>query len=160
MIPKPSADYMKGRPKKDIFPIKTQKLVLNQIREYILNNLPPNTQIYRKRIFGSLAKGTFGKYKGKHDSRKFSDVDVLFVVDDNFLPPKKWKIQFNCVDKVWVVYDVAEIPIVIKDETIPVLIQYIILTKTFASKPETILSAESWGIPLKRFFSKNKFIPL
>jgi predicted nucleotidyltransferase len=160
MTEKPSADYMKGRPPKEIFPIKKQKLILSQVKKYIANNLPPKTKIHRKRIFGSFAKGTFGKYKRKHDRRKFSDIDILFVVDDNFKPPKKWKVHFECVKKVWVVYDLEEVPVKIKEETIPVLVQYIILTKTFASKPETIASAESWGIPLKRSSSKNKFIPL
>lgn len=160
MTEKPSADYMKGRPVKDIFPIEKQKFILNQIKKYISNNLPPNTKLHKKRIFGSFAKGTFGKYQKKYDGHQFSDIDILFVVDDDFKPPKKWKVHFNCVDKVWVVYDLAEVPIKTKDETVPVVVQYIILTKTFASKPETIVRAESWGIPLKRSSSKNKFMRL
>jgi len=160
MIPKPSANYMKGRPTKDIFPIEKQKFILNKIKKYVFNNLPPNTKLYRKRIFGSFAKGTFGKYQRKYGGHQYSDIDILFVVDDNFKPPKKWKVHFNCVKKVWMVYDLAEVPIKTKDEIVPVVVQYIVLTKTFASKPETIASAESWGIPLKRSSSKNKFISL
>ena len=160
MIPKPSDNYMKDRPPKNIFPIEKRMLILDQMKKYIFDHLPLNTKLYRKRIFGSLAKGTFGKYTQKFKGREFSDVDVLFVVDDNFKPPRKWKVHFECVKKFWVVYDVAVVPVVTEDETVFVDVQYIILTKTFASKPETIVSAESWGIPLKRSFSKNKFISL
>jgi len=160
MKAKPSADFMKGRPSKHIFSIKKQKLILNKIKKYISDNLPPNTKLYRKRLFGSLAKGTFGKYDGKYKGREFSDVDILFVVDDNFKPLKKWKVHFNCVDKVWVVYDVAEVPVKTEDETVLVLVQYIILTKTYSEKPDTIDNAEQWGIPLKKSSSKNKFIDL
>jgi len=156
----PSENYMEGRPPKNIFPIKKQMLILGQIEKFIYGYLPPNTKFYRKRLFGSLAQGTFGKYNGKFKGREFSDVDVLFVVDDNFKPPKKWKVQFECVKKVWVVYDVAEVPIETEDETVLVEVQYIILTKTFASKSETIVNAEKWGIPLRRSSTKNKFISL
>lgn len=160
MTEKPSQDYMKERPTKNIFPIKKQKFIFSEIKTFILDNLPANTKFYRKRLFGSLAKGTFGKYEGKWKGREFSDVDVLFVVDDHFKPPKKWKIHFTAEKKVWVVYNIAVVPIVTEDETVFVDVQYIILTKTFASKPKTITRAEKWGIPLKRFFSKNKFISL
>jgi predicted nucleotidyltransferase len=160
MAQEPSENYMEGRPPKNIFPIKKQMLILGQIKKFIRENLPPNTKFYRKRLFGSLAKGTFGKYNEKFKGRKYSDVDILFVVDDNFKPPKKWKVHFECVKKVWVVYDVAEVPIETEDETVPVEVQYIILTKTFANKLETIVSAEKWGIPLGRSSTKNKFKPL
>ncbi|MBT3298273.1 hypothetical protein HN385_05080 [archaeon] len=160
MAEKPSIDYAKERPPKNIFPIEKQMLVLGQIKNYIYHNLPPNTKFHRKRIFGSLAKGTFGKYERKWKGRKFSDVDVLFVVDDNFRPPPKWKVHFKAETKVWVVYDVDVVPIATEDETVFVDVQYIILTKTFASKPETIARAEEWGIPLNKFLSKNKFIHL
>jgi len=160
MAEKPSADYTKERPPKNIFPIEKQMLILGQIKKFIYDNLPPNTKFYRKRLFGSLAKGTFGKYEGKWKGREFSDVDVLFVVDDDFRPPRKWKVHFTAEKKVWVVYDVDVVPVSTEDETVFVDVQYIILTKTFASQPETIARTEKWGIPLKRIFSQNKFIRL
>ncbi len=157
---KPSEDYTKERPPKTIFPIKKQKLIMSHIKEYIANNLPPNTKLYKKRLFGSLAKGTFGKYDGKWKGREFSDVDVLFVVDDDFKPLKTWKVHFTAEKKVWVVYDIAQVPVSTEDEVVIIDVQYIVLTKSFAKKGETVARAESWGIPLKRFFSKNKFISL
>jgi predicted nucleotidyltransferase len=157
---KPSADYSKERPPKNIFPIKKQKFILSHIKKYISENPPPNTNLYKKRIFGSIAKGTFGKYDSKWKGREFSDVDVLFVVDDDFKPPKNWKVHFTAEKKVWVVYDVATVPILTEDETVFVDVQYIILTESFAKKGETIARAESWGIPLKKFFSKNKHLSL
>ncbi len=160
MTEKPSLDYMKERPQKNIFPIKKQMLILGQIKKFVLNNLPKNTKLYRKRLFGSLAKGTFGKYEGKWKGREFSDVDVLLVVDDNFRPPRKWKIHFKPKEGPMRVYDIEVVPIATNDETVFVDVQYIIIPKTYASKPETIASAESWGIPLKKNFSKNKFISL
>ena len=59
-----------------------------------MSNLP-DTNIYLARMFGSLVKGTFGKYQGKWKGREFSDVDVLFVVKDGFNAPKSWKIHFK-----------------------------------------------------------------
>ena len=75
-------------------------------------------------------------------------------------PPKNWKVHFTAEKKVWVVYDVATVPILTEDETVFVDVQYIILTESFAKKGETIARAESWGIPLKKFFSKNKHLSL
>jgi hypothetical protein len=155
-----SEDYMKERPPKNIFPIEKQMLVLGQIKRFILSNLPENTKFYRKRLFGSLAKGTFGKYEGKWKGREFSDVDVLFVVDDDFEPNPKWKVHFEAERKVWVVYDVKVVPVTTDDEIVFVDVQYVILTKTFASEPETIVKVEKWGIPLKRILSKHRYISL
>ena len=160
MAEKPSEDYMKERPPKDIFPTKKQKLILSQIKKFIYDNLPQNTKLHKIRLFGSLAKGTFGKYKGKWKGREFSDIDVLFIVDDNFKPPKKWKIHFKPKDGPMRVYDIATIPVATEDETVFVEVQYIILPKTYATEPETIAKAEQWGIPLKSFFSKHRFIKL
>lgn len=160
MAEKPSNDYMKERPRKDIFSAAQQKLILTQIKKFIYNNLPPNTKLYKIRLFGSLAKGTFGKYAGKWKGREFSDVDVLFVVDDDFKPPRKWRIHFKPKDGLMRVYNVKTVPVATEDETVLVDVQYVILPKTYARKPETIAMAEQWGIPLKRFFSKHRFINL
>ena len=94
MTEEPSADYMKDRPPKTVFPIEKQMLILGQMKRYIFDHLPPKTKFYRKRLFGSLAKGTFGKYTRKFKGREFSDVDVLFVVDDDFKPPRRSKVHF------------------------------------------------------------------
>jgi len=80
MSEEPSKDYLKGRPLKKVFSIEKQIFILNQIKKWTHNNLPPNTNFYRKRIFGSLAQVTFGKYASKFKNREFSDVDILFVL--------------------------------------------------------------------------------
>ncbi len=156
----PSEDYMKGRPPKMVFPLKKQMLILGQIKRFIYDNLPPNTKLYRKRLFGSLAKGKFGKYDGKWKGREFSDVDVLFVVDDDFRPPGRWKLHFKPEEGPMRVYDVAVVPAETEDEVVMVDLQYVILPKTYASLPATVAMAEKWGIPLKKFGSKHKFIRL
>lgn len=158
MLEEPSKSYMKGRPPKTIFSIEKQTMVQNQIKKWLRNNLPPNTEFYRKRIFGSLAKGTFGKYTSEYKERLYSDVDVLFVVDDNFKAPKKWKVQFEYIKNVWIVYDRDIIPIKMENEKIPLLIQFIVIKKSFAAKFVALEDAEKWGIPLKRNTTKNKYI--
>ena len=160
MTREPSLDYTKDRPVKTIFKAKKQKTILKEVRKFIYNNLPKNTKLHKKRLFGSLAKGSFGKYEKKWKNREYSDVDVLFVVDDTFIPPSSWKVHFTAEEKVWVVYNVAIIKVKNNDEIIPIDLQYIVLTKTFANEPTNIARAESWGIPLKKFFSKNKYISL
>jgi predicted nucleotidyltransferase len=160
MAGQPSKNFMDGRPPKLIFSKSKQSYILAQIKQWIANNLPPNTALYEKRIFGSLAKGTFGKYQTEFKGRKFSDVDILFVVDDDFSPPKEWKVHFECVKDVWVVYDVAIVPIDTEDETVFVEVQYIILKKTYSENIKTITEAEKWGIPLMKSDTKNKYISL
>ena len=146
-------------PPKIIFSKSKQNFILKQIKEWVFNNLPPDIFLYQKKIFGSMAKGLFGKYQTKFKGRLYSDIDILFVVDDDFIPPKNWKIQFECVKDVWVVYDVAVVPIKIDDEIIFVEIQFIILKKSYSQKTKTIEEAEKWGIPLKKD-TKNKYICL
>ncbi len=153
-------DYMKERPPKTIFPIEKQMMILDQIKEYVYDHLLQKTKIHRMRLFGSLAKGTFGKYDGTWKGRKYSDVDVLFVVDDNFIVPREWKIHFEPKGKEWIVYDIATVPVTTIDETAFVEVQYIVVPISSARKLETIALAEKWGIPLKRFLSKHKFIRL
>lgn len=156
----PSDNYMHERPHKNIFSLEKQTFILDEMKKWINNNLPQKTSIYKKRIFGSSAQAKFGKYEAKIKGREYSDIDILFVVDDNFNPPKEWTVQFECVKDVWIVYDVAIVPVKTVDETISVEVQFIVLKKTFAEKPETIKEAEKWGIPLRDIDTKNKFISL
>ena len=155
----PSNNFMNERPPKIIFSKSKQNFILKCIKKWVMNNLPQNTFLYEKKIFGSMAKGLFGKYQTKFKGRLFSDIDILFVVDDDFLPPSNWKIQFECVKDVWVVYDVAIVPIKTDNEIIFVEIQFIILKKTYSQKIKTIEEAEKWGIPLKKD-TNNKYISL
>lgn len=143
---------MRERPKKTIFPKSKQKTILKEVQKFISENLPPS-KIYQKKLFGSLAKGTFGKYEKPWKNRTFSDVDVLFVVEDNFKPPKKWKLHFKPEDGLMRVYEIATISI----EDVKVDVQYIIFPKTYASLKKTKDFAEKWGIPLKKD-SKHKFL--
>ena len=153
-------EYMKERPHKDVFSDEKQALILREMKKFIYANLPAGTRLHLKRLFGSLAKGTFGKYKGIWKGREFSDVDILFVVDDDFRVPRKWKVHFVAKKRDWVVYNVAVVPIEAFGETVLVDVQYIVIRKTFASLEENIVRAEKWGIPLRRKLSKNKYLSL
>ena len=152
---------MKERPPKIVFPKDKQQKIFHEVVAYIKQHLPLDTTLYRARLFGSIAKGSFGKYQGKWKGREFSDVDVVFIVDDNFLAPKTWKVHFNKPKvKSYVVYNIAVVPVICEDEVVNVDLQYMIIPKSLAKTPEVIAFAESWGVPLKRFFSKNPFITL
>tara|TARA_Y100000310_G_scaffold329356_1_gene399030 strand:+ start:1162 stop:1650 length:489 start_codon:yes stop_codon:yes gene_type:complete len=151
--------YMKERPKKKVFSKAKQKIVLREIKKYINKNLPPKTKLYRKRLFRSLAKGKYGKYiNGTWKGRKYSDVDVLFVVDDNFKAPKKWKFHFQPEDDPSIVYNVADVPIKVEDEEVIVELQYFIVPISYARIKKNCENADPWGVPLMRTGSKNTYI--
>ena len=151
--------YMKERPKKEIFSKERQKIILREIKKYINNHLPPKTKLYKKRLFGSLAKGKFGKYiNGKWKGRTFSDIDVLFVVDDNFKAPKEWQFHFQPKNDPSIVYNIANVPIKIKDEEIIIQLQYFIVPISHAKIRDNCLKSDPWGVPLLRSRSKNPFI--
>jgi hypothetical protein len=87
-------------------------------------------------------------------------VDVLFVVDDDFVAPAGWKVHFIAKENDWIVYNVKEVPIKVGKEVVLVLVQYMIVKRSYAKTPLAVAEGEKWGVPLKRFFSKHKYITL
>jgi hypothetical protein len=147
--------FKKG-PSKKIFTKGQQRLVLKEVKKYVCANLP-KTKIYMKRIFGSLATGKFGKYERKFKRRYYSDVDILFVVSDNFKSSKKWKLEFKPNDILGKVYRRDVVNVEIGKSIITIDMDYAILPITYTKKPGVMEFYESIGFPLRRK-SKNKFI--
>jgi|SRR3989338_5080090 len=147
--------YMKERPKKTIFSKNEQKKIFRKMKSFVLKDLLPNPKINKIIIFGSMAKGTLGKYEASHKSRKvsrfYSDIDILLMVEDNFEIHKKWKPHFSCQS-----YDVFNI--IKMDKKIP--IQYMVCRKSKYGKKKHQKSAEIWGVPLLLNKSKHKYIVL
>jgi len=155
--------HIKGRPAKEVFPKSVQRMVLKEVRKYVKGNLP-KTKIYMARIFGSLAKGTFGRYKKKLSKRgkkrRFSDVDVLFVVSDNYKAPRKWPIHFNPPDNPGCVYRPKILKIRTSEGLVYTHVEYIVMPIGYYRKKGTISRFEKMGMPLRRRGSKNKFLKL
>ena len=66
-------------------------------REFAIGNLLPNPKINKIMLFGSLAKGTFGKYEKPFHGRKYSDVDVLLFVKDDYKIPRIGSLILNAI---------------------------------------------------------------
>ena len=153
-----SDDFMKSKPDRVIFSSQDRERVLFSVKQWFAQEKLP-TRLYKKRIFGSLAKKYFGEYVAPVNGKKFSDVDILLIVDDDFTPLPHWKIQFDYIPDLWVVYDAEVILVDLGTRKIEVELQFIVIKKSFSEKKETITDAEEWGIPLSKE-TQNTFIEL
>ena len=81
---------MEKRPRKTIFSKSEQRKIFEKAKNFVLNDLLPNSKINKILMFGSLVEGTFGKYEKPFKNRIFSDVDILIFVEDNFKIPSNW----------------------------------------------------------------------
>jgi predicted nucleotidyltransferase len=144
-------EHIKERPKKSILPEDEQKEILEKVKEFVLDDLLPNPKINKIILFGSLVKGTFGKYEKTYKNRIYSDIDILVMVEDDFEVQDEWKSHFSC--GLYDVYNVHEL-----DGKIP--IQYLVCTKKSYEKEENQEEAEKWGVPLLLNKSKHNYIIL
>ncbi len=144
-------DYMKERPRKAILSKIEQNKILKQVRDFVLKDLLPDKRINKILLFGSLAKGAFGRYESAYKSRTYSDIDILLFVDDEFKIPKKWKSHFEC--KLYDVYNVRKL----KNK---ILIQYMVCRKRSYQNKGHQKEAEKWGVPLLLSKSRHKYIVL
>jgi predicted nucleotidyltransferase len=88
--------YMEERPRKNFFSKSEKRKIFKKAKKFVLKDLLPNSKINRIIIFGSLVRGTFGKYEKPFKHRLYSDVDFLILVENDFKIPKKWKPYFSC----------------------------------------------------------------
>ncbi|MFC1697562.1 hypothetical protein ACFL1H_04475 [Nanoarchaeota archaeon] len=148
-------EVVEHRPKKEVFPIKTQKLILKHVKRYVKKRLPPKTKSYIRRLFGSIVKHNFGRYEKPWKNRIYSHINVLFVVDDDFQKPNYWHVHFIPKGNTWTSYKVGHIELKLNGKDIRVDIEYVIVKLTKSKEKKVITYAESMGIPLKKHFSRN-----
>ena len=139
---------MKERPEREAFPKDLQKRIIKKAKEYVLSDLIPNHKINKILLFGSLAKGEFGKYKGSFRGRIFSDINILIFAEDDFSVPKQWRINYR--GAIYNVYNIGKLD--------GFLIQYTVCTRSSYENEENQKEAEEWGIPISYKKSKNKYI--
>ena len=139
-------DYMKERPKKTVFPESRQKKILEKAKKFVLVDLLPNPKINKIVLFGSLVEGKFGEYEKPFKDRKYSDVDVLLMVEENFEVPNQWGEHFHCE-----MYDVYNAHMM--DE---ILVQYMVCRKSQYQNEKYQEESEKWGVPLSLDESKHK----
>jgi len=142
-------EYMKERPRKTIFSKSEQKKIFEKVKNFVLNDLLPNPKINKIIMFGSLVKGTFGKYEKPFKHRMYSDIDILLLVENNFRVPKKWKLHISC--KLYKVFNITKL-----DRKI--LIQYMVCRKKSYTNKKHQKEAEKWGAPLLLAKSKHKYV--
>lgn len=144
-------EYMKERPGKTVLPAPEQKRIFERAKRYVLEDLLPNPKIDKIALFGSLAKGTFGKYEKPYKGRSYSDIDVLLLVEDDFKPPKEWELHFSC--KMYDVFNITRLD----DE---ILLQYMVSRRSSYQNREHQQESEKWGVPLLLEKSRHKNIIL
>lgn len=142
-------DYMKERPKKIVFPKSRQEVILKRAKEFVLEDLLPNPKINKIVLFGSLVEGKFGEYEKPFKDRKYSDVDVLLMVEDGFLVPGEWEGHFHCD-----MYDVYNAHMMDGE----LLIQYMVCRKSSYQNKDYQKESEKWGVPLSLDESEHKNI--
>ena len=144
-------EYEKNRPRKTAFPRSERERVLEKAKDFVLKDLLPNQKINRIFLFGSLAKGKFGKYEKPFKNRWYSDIDILVFVEDDFKIPRKWKLHAKC--DLYKVYNICKLER-------RFLVQYMICRKSSYQKKENQKEAENWGVPLLLEKSRHKYITL
>ncbi len=142
---------MKERPKKIVLSKSEQKKIFEKVKKFVLKDLLPNPKINKILMFGSLVKGTFGKYEKPFKKRIYSDVDILLFVEDDFKVPKHWKEHF--IGKIFQVYNRIKL-----DKKI--LIQYLVCKRSNYQNKKYQKIAENWGVPFLLKKSKHKYIVL
>ena len=132
-------------------PKSEQRKILKKAKDFILKDLLPNDKINKIIVLGSIVKGTFGRYEKAFKKRRYSDIDVLLLVENDFKVPKRWKTHLK--SHLYNVYDIRKL-----DNK--VLIQYIVCKKRSYQNKKHQKEAEKWGVPLLLKKSKHKFIVL
>ncbi len=143
--------YEKERPNKIFFSISEQNKLIEKTKEYVLRNFSPFQKIDKIILFGSLAKGTFGKYEKEWKHGFYSDIDLLLLVENDYNIPEKWKVWFK--HNKFTVFTCGKI-----DHKY--LIQYMVWKRKQYEIIQNQIDVEKWGIPLLMEKGKNKFIVL
>ena len=147
-------DYRKGRPEKEVFSIERQEEIKKEVVEFVNENLVPHPKINKIILFGSLAKGEFGKYKEEYKNRIYSDIDLLLLVENDYKVPGDWKIHFEGNPDLE--GDLYKAYFGEKLEN-KFLVQYMVCRKKSYTNSENKEVAEKWGVPLKLESSEHEF---
>lgn len=144
-------DYKEERPEKEVFPSERQEEIKEEVKEFVNENLIPHLKINKIVLFGSLAKGEFGKYEEKYQDRIYSDVDLLLMVENDFKVPEDWEIHFEGRPELEGDLYKAYFGEKLEDKF---LLQYMVCRKKSYTSPKNKEIAEGWGVPLKLEESK------
>jgi len=141
-------EYEKDRPRKKILPKQEQRTILKKAEKFILKDLLPNMKINKILLFGSVAKGTFGRYEKKWKHGLYSDIDALILAENDYRIPKTWKHWYR--NKNFTVYTHGRMDRMY-------LVQYMVWKRKKYENKKNQVDAEKWGIPLMLKKSKNKY---
>lgn len=78
---------------------ENQEQVLMEATGFLLSLLSECHSVKTAYIWASLAEGKFGVYEELYRGQTCSDIDLVIVVDEPFVLPKKW--NFTKVSKSW-----------------------------------------------------------
>ena len=104
------------KPRKDVFPIDIQKVLLDKIREEILSSVASSPAVSRIYLLGSAARDELGIYCAPFVCGTLvklgSDVDILIELDPALEKqiPKEWKLVSNrASDNKCAIYHIKEV---------------------------------------------------
>jgi len=148
------SDFRQQRPQKDVFPRRKQEEILNQTIEFVKSDLLPHPKINKLILFGSLARGDFGRYRQEYKGRLYSDIDILLLVENDFSVPDSWQLHFegnrDLAGDLYQVYNYKKL-----DDRY--LIQYMVCKEKSYSRKKNREIAERWGVPLKLENSQHAY---
>jgi len=142
---------MKERPKKTIFSRSKQREMLKRAKDFVLSDLLPDPKINKIILFGSVVEGKFGEYEKPFKNRKYSDVDVLLFVEEDFEVPREWEKHLHCD-----MYDVYNAHWMDGE----ILVQYMVCRESQYQNEEYQKESEKWGVPLSLGESRHENIIL
>lgn len=147
-------DFRQQRPQKEIFSQQRQEKILRRAVEFVKRDLLPHPNSNKLILFGSLARGDFGRYREEYKERIYSDIDILLLVDNEFEVPDSWELQFGgdpeLKSDLYRVYNYKKV-----DDKF--LVQYMVCRQLSYQQEKNREVAEDWGIPLKLEDSEHAY---
>lgn len=126
------------KPKKHFFPEEKQQELLKEAEKIVRERFLPDDEVNEIILFGSLVKGEFGRYETDYRGRKFSDIDILLKVSENYKPKPEWEVK-----------DSHELYTVYRGEKIEGFeVDYVICPEEIYKGEENIAEGLEWGVPI------------
>ena len=139
--------------RKKLFSLKRQKEILEKSKKIIIKKSLPNDSIEKILITGSLIIFEFGEYDEVVEKfgRRYSDVDCVFIVNDQFKPNNGWEVIAE--REYWNVYEIGKL-----ERKFP--IQALVVNKRLLKDKRAIAEGEKKKVPMRLEKGKVKFLEI
>ena len=127
---------MKNKPQKIIY--ENQEEVHSLILSHLKSILPK--EVVKAYLWGSVVERTFGKYEKMYCSHEGSDIDVIVIIDEEYIP-SNWKF-LNTEKEWWRLYSGGKIRI----HNCMHKIELLIVRKGYEDYLENRIKEKNWNV--------------